>query len=177
MLEFGAGVYIDDAGTPGVESKSRYLHKDRKSWAAVIVPPDDEIELRSALEIFLTGIRTEFGADELHFTDIYGGRGQFKGIDPLRRIELIELVAGLFDAFRLPILYQTSSPQFLLEHQENADLNAIESGWFNLNRHEHFSLFLLCCRVAGFARKHKQYYSEKLRLVVDEGLAKKGASV
>ena len=32
------GIYIDDAGTPGSQSKSAFLSESRKSWCAVAVP-------------------------------------------------------------------------------------------------------------------------------------------
>ena len=67
-------IAIDDAGTPGTTSRSKNLHKDRKSWAAVIVPPDFAVEVDECLSIFIAGVRQDYGAEELHFTDIYSGR-------------------------------------------------------------------------------------------------------
>ncbi|MFO1510002.1 MAG: hypothetical protein U1F31_09550 [Steroidobacteraceae bacterium] len=44
------------------------------------------------MSIFLDGIRSDFAADELHFTDIYGGRGAFKGVADKRLFELMTAI-------------------------------------------------------------------------------------
>lgn len=106
------GIYIDAAGTPGVESKSEYLPEDRKSFCAVIVPETVVTDLSATLDIFYRGIRQDFGADELHFTDIYSGRGPWKGVDVDKRIEIFDLMLKIMRRFALPVIYQTSSESF-----------------------------------------------------------------
>jgi hypothetical protein len=102
-------VVIDDSGTPGTAAKSRLLHLDRKTWVAVAVPPSMRLDLHRALERFIDGVLGDYGANELHFTDIYSGRGPYKGVSIDKRYELFDLMAGVFEAFRLPILNQTCS--------------------------------------------------------------------
>src|SRR3989442_9605087 len=114
-MQMSAGIYIDEAGTPGAVSPSAFLHTDRKSWAAVVIPETAAPELATALEIFLEGIGSDYAAQELHFADIYGGRGAFKDIPIEKRFELIDLMASIFEKFQLPILFQTCSPEFLSE--------------------------------------------------------------
>ena len=153
-----AGVFIDDAGTPGVESRSEFLHKDRKSWAAVLVPDKAATNLEIALKMFLAGIQSDYGADELHFTDIYSGRREFKGVPTYERFRLFDLMAGIFQQFKLPIIYQTSSPEFLQEARNNFNMKE-NFGSLNLNRHEHFSLAILLFQVRDFVAAHPQYFS------------------
>src|SRR5436190_17053453 len=106
-----AGIYIDDAGTPGAMSPSAFLHTERKSWAAVVVPEEAAPKLTIALDIFLEGIATDYAAKELHFADIYGGRGAFEKVPIDKRFELIDLMSTIFEEFQLPILFQTCSPE------------------------------------------------------------------
>ena len=89
-----AGIYIDDAGTPGTESPSAFLHIQRKSWAAVIVPEASIVDASYAMDIFLRGVEEDYKAIELHFSDIYGGRGAFDGVPIGERFELIKLMVG-----------------------------------------------------------------------------------
>lgn len=171
------GVYIDDAGTPGQESKSKYLHTGRKSWAAVIVPSEIQDELRDAMNIFLDGVRGDYGADELHFTDIYSGRAPYKNVSIQERGELINLMTTLFESFSLPILFQSSSPELLDELRGRYKVSSGNIGWFSLQNHEHFSLLALCGQVANFIRDHQPSFPEPIPVMIDEGIAKPGASL
>ncbi len=93
MADLSRGVIaIDDSGTPGAQSRSTALPPSRKTWAAAIIHPDMVSNASQAMSIFLDGIRPDFAADELHFTDIYGGRGAFKGVADKRLFELMTAI-------------------------------------------------------------------------------------
>lgn len=171
-----AGVYIDDAGTPGVESNSRFLPSDRKSWAAVVIPESAVPGLRCAMRIFIDGIKSDYDADELHFTDIYSGRREFKGVPTSTRFQIIELMSGLFQRLQIPILYQTSSPGFL---KEAKDIFKVKGRFGNLDfdRHEHFSLFMLLCKVKEFLKENTKHFGSPLPVIVDAGMMKVGAEI
>jgi hypothetical protein len=97
------GIYIDDAGTPGVVSPSVFLHKNRKSWAAVIVPDQAAGDLKMALDMFLEGMATDYEVNELHFNEIYSGRKRspFEDVCTDDRFELINLVTDIFEKFSI----------------------------------------------------------------------------
>ena len=147
-----AGIYIDDSGTPGAQSPSAFLDRDRKSWAAVIVPDDAASDVGACLDIFLEGIRRDHSANELHFTDIESGRGSFQNTSIEQRFELIDLMAAIFEKFQLPIVFQTCSPAFLSEIRQKFTLDQ-KIGFLNTSRHDHFALLL------NFLGK---YFSHKL---------------
>lgn len=138
-FELTGVVAVDDSGTPGITPKSLSLHADRKTWAAVIVPPAAVSKLRHGLEIFIEGVRGEYGVDELHFTDIYNGRRAFRDIEIEKRYEIIDLMANVFGAFRLPIFIQTCSPEDLAEIRAEMANWPAKMPWFKLDNHE------LCC--------------------------------
>jgi len=171
-----AGIYTDDAGTPGAESPSAFLHSDRKSWAAVIVPDDAASNVGVGIEVFVEGIRRDYSANELHFTDIYGGRGSFQNTSIEQRFELMDLMATIFEQFQLPILFQTSSPAFLLEIRSKFTLDQ-RIGFLNMSRHDHFALFFLLFRVRRFMLEHEQHFRRPLPVIIDEGLVKAGSSL
>ncbi|MFX0200788.1 MAG: DUF3800 domain-containing protein [Candidatus Hodarchaeota archaeon] len=173
FLQMSGGIYIDDAGTPGAVSPSAFLHTDRKSWAAVIVPEKAAPELATGLEIFLKGIRIDYAAAELHFTDIYGGRGTFKDVPIEKRYELIDLMAGIFEKFQLPILFQTCSPEFLSEIRPKFQFGP-KIHFLNLDKHDHFALLFLLYQVRRFVHEHKQHFRRSLPVIIDEGLVKAG---
>lgn len=170
------GIYIDDAGTPGVVSPSAFLHSDRKSWAAVLVPESAAVKVATALDMFLAGMQAEYGARELHFTDIYAGRSAFKNVPIDKRYELIDLMANIFESFQLPILFQTCSPEFMAEMRQEIEVGS-SIGFLNLNRHDHFSLLYLLFQVRRFMAEHRQHFERPLPVVIDEGLVKAGVAL
>lgn len=171
-----AGIYIDDAGTPGAVSPSAFLHADRKSWAAVVVPDDSASDVRFGINIFLEGIRRDYSAHELHFAEIYAGRGPFQSATIEQRYELIDLMARIFERFQLPILFQTSSPEFLSEIRSKFQLDQ-KIGFLDMRRHDHFALVFLLFRVRRFMQEHKHHFERPLPVIVDEGLVKAGSSL
>ena len=173
MTLVSGGIYVDDAGTPGVLSPSEFLHSGRKSWAAVIVPDSAAAQVATALDIFLAGIGVDFGARELHFTDIYAGRSVFGGVAIDRRYELIDLTATIFEKFQLPILFQTCSPQFMSEIRQKVEFD-FNIGFLDLKKHDHFSLLYLLFQVRCFMAEHRQHFKRPLPVIIDEGLAKAG---
>jgi hypothetical protein len=172
--ELSGVVAVDDSGTPGVTPKSSSLHADRKTWAAVIVPPAAVSGLRRGLQIFIDGVRSDYGVDELHFTDIYNGRRAFRNVAIEKRYELLELMATMFRAFKLPIIIQTCSPEHLAEiRAKMADWPA-HLPWFKIDNHEHVALLFLLCRVRMFIREESKVLPQPLSLIIDEGLQKSG---
>ena len=135
-------VVIDDAGTPGAVPESESLHADRKSWAAVLVHPRIEEQVRQAMCIFTDGVGNDFGVNELHFPEIYGGRGAYKDVSIEKRYELFGLMSELFRSFRLPIFFQTMSSAFLAELHTRLGGLPQRAGWFSLQKVEHVGLLL-----------------------------------
>jgi hypothetical protein len=156
------------------------LHSERKSWAAVIVPEDAAESIGTALNVFLAGVASDYGAKELHFTDIYAGRGVFKGTSISERYQLIDLMAGIFEKFQLPIFFQTSSPEFYAEIQPRLSPALRDSpriGLFDVRRHDHFALLYLLFQIERFMLEYKQHFRNPLPVTIDEGIAKAGVAV
>ena len=119
------GYYIDDTGTPGVRSKSVFLNESRKSWCAVVVPRRASRPVSVAMGMFLLGIRQDYGAEELHFADIYSGRGAWSGVAIEKRIEIFDLMADVFVKFDLPVIFQTVSESMFSEHAERFSVSGL----------------------------------------------------
>ena len=133
------------------------------------------------MDIFLAGVRQDFGADELHFTDIWSGEGPWKGIAVEKRAEMIGLMAELMTRFSLPVVHQTVSEQTLDDHPEfRRSLNGKRAGDWKLDDISHFGLLLLCSNVSKHVREMKSSgpgdFDLPFRLYVDEGLILQVAS-
>jgi len=176
-LESTGIVAIDDSGTPGTPAKSSSLHLNRKTWVAVIVPAPAIARLRIALKMFIDGVRGDYGVDELHFTDIYNGRGAFKPVPVEKRYELFALMAEMFECFKLPIFVQTCSPENLAEIRSHMTDWPENLPWFRLDNHEHIALLFLLCRIRMFVREQSEILPRPLPVVIDAGLMKPGSSL
>jgi hypothetical protein len=82
------------------------------------VPSTIAESVQNAMNIFLTGVRDEFGAEELHFTEIYSGNGPWKSISAGRRAELFDIMASLMSQFSFPIVHQTAIDHTLRDHPD-----------------------------------------------------------
>ncbi|MDA7825947.1 DUF3800 domain-containing protein [Porticoccaceae bacterium] len=166
-------INIDDAGTPGVQSKSQFLDESRKSWAAVIIPETISDEVFFGINILQKGIKLDFGAEEFHATDIYGGRGKWKNVDVAKRIEIFELMAMIFEKFSLPIIYVTTQKSTL---KELGNPKSKKGVWWDLENIEHVGLLRVCMKVheyfLEFQKNDKDSFPSAFDAYVDEGLKK-----
>ena len=172
-------IYVDDSGNPGAESGSGFLLSTRKSWTAVIVPSVVAGKLDQAMAIFLSGIREEFGASELHFTEVWSGKGPWKNVSPSSRAEIFALMGDIMRRFALPIVHQTFSAQTLNDHPEiRNELNGAKSGEWQLDEIFQLGLLFLCSRVCHHIRKLResgpQDIDASFEMYVDEGLLPAG---
>lgn len=175
-------INIDDAGTPGADSGSDFLSQTRKSWTAVIIPSSIAHEISEMMDIFLAGVTSEFGVQELHFTDIYSGRGAWKGVAIAKRIEIFELMKGVVESRALPIVHQTVSEETFNDHQESfSRIKRVPGSWWNIKDVSHFGFLVLCSNISKHLRElsaqHPQDFKLPLPTFVDEGIAKAGASI
>lgn len=176
------GIYIDDAGTPGVESKSVFLPEDRKSFSAVLVPGAVESDISEAFHILLQGVERDYGAEELHFTDIYSGRGVWKHVQVEQRIEIFDLMSDLMSAWSIPVFFQTSSLQSELNHMMR-DLPMREGVWWDFANVSHQALLFLIKVIADELSSFRKNFGieaefhQPFPAVIDEGLMKAGSEV
>jgi len=147
-------IYVDDSGNPGTETRSDFLPSDRKSWTTVIVPSVVADKVQERMNIFLDGVRDEFGADELHFTEIFSGKGVWKRVSVDKRAEVIHLMASLMQAVGLPIIHQSVAEFTILDHP-NWQLPAEVGNW-DLENLSQFGLLMLCSRASHHLRAMKQ---------------------
>src|SRR5207249_4633901 len=61
------GVFIDDTGSPGMPNAPAKLHPARKSWVAVVVPPNQVCPVTNAANEALDALRFDLGVNEFHF--------------------------------------------------------------------------------------------------------------
>lgn len=169
-----AGVFIDDTGNPGLAETPAYLHPNRKSWVAVIVPRDHIAEVWDQFPNAIEELQRLTGAREFHFSDIYGGNREFRGVDPQLRIGFFEFAAFLFEQYRFPILVQAFDPSIVDRIRESGrELPSVRP--FDFSNHEHVALFFLLLRVRNYLRD--SLTGQTARVFVDEGFQRNGVGL
>ena len=177
-----SGIYIDDAGTPGADSGSDYLPEDRKSWAAVIIPRSVANDVEQAMNIILAGIKQDFGANELHFTEIYSGRGAWRGRSVVDRLEIFRLTNRIMSGFQIPIVYRTTSKSTLADHQNYFEQWKRKPGsWWNVEDLTHLSLLFMFVTLNDELKQLNKAsptdFPLPLKTYVDEGIAQAGRNI
>ncbi len=178
-MKVKAGIYIDDAGTPGTQSKSEFLDESRKSWCGVIVPPLVSAEISKIMEKILAAIEQEYGADELHCTDIYSGRGAWK-IDVEKRIEIFELLSQIPIKYQLPIFYQTFDRNSKRDHAKLfKQLQRYKIEFWDFQNIAHLSLIFLMQKIKKGIKELREItsnheFDHEFAIYIDEGIAKAG---
>lgn len=171
------GVFIDDTGSPGMTNTPDNLHPDRKTWVAVVVPPDQVVPVTVAITEMLEPLR-ELGVSECHFTDIYSGKGPFRKELPseLRRV-LFQFFADVICVHDLAIYVQTFDPE---THAKNAgswpQLPKIAS-CFDMQHHEDAALWFLLVRLRDHLLSRRTNNNQRAMVFIDEGLKKPGTCV
>jgi hypothetical protein len=175
-------IYIDDAGNPGAASGSDFLSGSRKSWTAVVVPSSIANDVSTAMTMFLAGVQQDFGADELHFTDIYSGRGVWESVEVARRLEIFDLMKMIVNKFALPIFHQTVSEETFLDNQVALSVYAkVPGSPWDIKDVSHFGFLILCSRMAKNLRdlsfSSPSDFVLPMPLFVDEGIGKAGTDI
>ncbi|MHC2459932.1 hypothetical protein ACVMIX_006636 [Rhizobium leguminosarum] len=172
----GGAIYADDSGNPGVDSGSVFLPAERKSWTAVIVPSTIAEHVEQGIKIFIEGVQGEFGAGELHFSEIYSGTGARKTVSPQKRAEVIDLMAGVMSKLALPIVHQTVNEFTILEHPQRQIPSRV--GDWDLANLSQLALLMLCSGVSHHMRSMRDQdpddFALPFPLFVDEGIMPAG---
>lgn len=172
------GIFIDDTGSPGLANTPPNYLSGRKTWVAVIVPPYQMAEVLEQFKRALHTLKEATGATEFHFTDIYSGRKEFKGVDLQIRLMLFELMASIFSQYQFPIIVQTFDPETLADVRKRLAGRIPERiPQFDLTREEDAALFFLLICLRWFMEETSEFPNVKARVFIDESYKKTGVGI
>lgn len=168
------GVFIDDTGSPGLITPG--LHKQRKSWVAVLVPPHQTAEVMDQLPNALSFLQ-ELGLKnpEFHFTEIWGGRGQYCKLDIQQRLSIFRFMVDIFSTYRFKVLVQTFDPVNAADIHNRANLPD-NFGPLQFSNHEDLALIFTLLRV-HLHLKGLEGGDATACVVVDEGRLPSGNTI
>lgn len=144
------GIYIDDTGTPGTISKSKYDSTDRKSWLALILTASQRKTAYEQMRGCLLELNSICNASEFHFTDIYNGKGEFKSVTLSVRLGIFRTFAEIFRLMKYPMLIQTFTSDDLLRNKIVVANGKVKLDGFTLKDPGEFALFFLLFRIKKY---------------------------
>lgn len=168
-------VYIDDSGTPGYVSNSKYDTVDRKTWVGLILNPDERIEANLQMKEHIDKLKLRFNANEFHFTDIYSGRKGFEGVDLKVRLDIFRIFAEIHKQAQYPMFIQTFTSDDILRNKIVLAGQEVKMDNFDLKNVSDLTLYFLLLRIKEFFEKNTQY-SRPIEIIIDEGRQKKDTS-
>ena len=168
------GVFIDDTGSPGLSTPG--LHAQRKSWVAVLVPPQQIAEVMDQIPKALSFLR-ELGLNEpeFHFADIWAGRREFSKLDLQQRLGIFRFMAHIFRTYQFMVLVQTFDP-------ENAAVIRSRAEWpksfgpLKFSNHEDLALIFVLVRIRMHLKSLESGRATAC-VVVDEGRQSSGKAI
>lgn len=170
--EDSACVFVDDSGSQGQRQNIPHLPDDRFSWVGVVIPPRYGGNVFCQMDECLQWMEEKYDARELHFSDILGGKGAWKGVDFEERIQIFRAFSYIISKEKFPIINQTLWPG----HSKLEDI----SNWLPVfagkdkSDPKFCSLALLLLKILLFLWEQGW---KKAIIVVDEGIQKAGSTL
>ncbi len=161
-------IYIDDTGTPE-ESKSKYDSGNWKSWVAVVLKPEERIEISKSINWLKANLSEEFDISEFHFTDIFSGKNEYKNISIENRIFIFKIFAYLYKHYNCPIIIQSLSDDDVIRN-EMTEFKQIKIPGFDFSKNSDLCLWLLLIRLKNSEVFKK--YQLPVEIFIDNGIQK-----
>ena len=168
-------VFIDDTGTPGQKSCSKYGGPSLCSWFAIIVSTKEKLAIENAIEELKKQYLNSFGLDEFHFVDLYNGKKQYRQMSIDIRFEIL---------YKFADIYKNGNYQLFVQSMTKEDYNRLKIKCkgpvhianFDLADVKDFALVVLLWKLNLFFEKKNNTYSLPIRIIIDEGRQKNGSN-
>jgi hypothetical protein len=168
--------YIDDTGPAGNSPSPGTLPSDRKTYVSLILSPSDGAMLMREMPGLLKEVERHTGARELHFSNIYNGKREFKGVDLQLRLAIIDAMVHIVAEHQFPVLVQSIDSTHAAEVVAKFGAINVPRDLFDFKRFDDLALYLTLCRSKWFLQSR---VSETTRAIVfvDEGWKNNGIAM
>jgi hypothetical protein len=170
------GAFIDDSGTPGIDSRSGHLDPNRKTWVAVLFSVENLATVYEEFPETIRELRVRLGVSEFHAADLLSGKGMLRSVPLGMRLSVFQFLAHIFAKYRYPIFVQTASPQTIADHEEGF-LKLGTIGPFDFTSPSDVGLLILIHHLKKYFAAKPSGYRAPCLLVADEGRAKDGSFI
>jgi hypothetical protein len=166
-------IAIDDTGSPGKSTRSRFLHPDRKTFVAMLFTPAQREAAEAELPECLEYVREFCPIQEFHFVELYNRTGNFRGLTDAHAKAILFAFCEIFSTYRPPVLVQTCDPDFFRKNGMSIR-GAPKLDGLRVADHKQFALLFLLMRCKWYLEKHPVEFPRPIDVVIDEGVYKAG---
>lgn len=175
-------LFIDDTNFEK-NKKSSVLNSEKISMVGFLLPENKFMPVAYDLRDSLEELKTEYNADEFHFTDIYNRKHDFQGINSDDVLSMIACFSDIVDYHDLKFVVQTINDKNYSKIQEFTDetfLNQMKELGFPINNqnniYEEYALMMCIARAEKYI-KNLDSKNTLIQVYCDEGLLEKGKKV
>lgn len=160
-------IVLDDTYSGEIDTKSRFVTKERRTWVAVEFSDQEVSDLRLQIRECLESMQEEHPAiREFHFTSIYNGRDGWETVPGPIRLKIIEFFAHQYSKYRWRVHIQTIDEHTFFDHGIFGFEGTVDG--LDLSDRPTICLLKLMCAVKNRLDKSPHTY------LVDAGLVKIG---
>ncbi len=169
-------VFIDDTGTPGQESCSKYGGPSLCSWFAILVSAKEKLEIENAVNGLKEQYLAPLGLDEFHFVELYNGKGRYRQMSIDQRLKIMYQFATIYKEGNYPLFVQSMTEEDYDRLKINRE-TLVYIGNLNLAEIKDFALIFLFLRLNQFLEEKSGIYKFPVRIIIDEGRQKNGSDL
>ncbi len=140
-------IYIDDTGTPQ-KSKSKYDCGNWESYVAVLLKPNERKEITKLILELKKIVNKSIKVDEFHFTEIFSGTKQFKGVALEIRLEIFNSFIEIYRMYDCPIVIQSITDDDVIRNKMEY-IRGYKNYGFDFDKNSHLCLWLLLVRIVN----------------------------
>lgn len=162
-------VYIDDSGSPGQPPANKFLAPDTKIWVAVILSLEDKKYIDYQIELAKKQFEQGLQFSEFHFTEIYSGKNDFKGVDSKVRLEIFEVFVKIYNSIKPYVLVAGAGIGTLKKSGfSEAYINTKEND-FNFSKPSDYALNTLLLIINEYFIENYKDDIIEVEITIDEG--------
>ncbi len=160
-------IVIDDTGSPGNFTESRFIKENRKSLVGVFIHAQKRKNLELTLNKIISTLNSKFGITEIHLKDLINRINECSDISYEESLSIIMILSKWFSSISLPFIVQTCNDQTFAENGISLK-GKLDN--FNLDKGSDQALLGLIIRIKNFMNEH--FPNEEVEIVMDEGRKK-----
>lgn len=163
-------VFLDDSGSSGQEQINKFVNPNKKIWTGVILTLKEKQDIEGRIEKIINNLNKEMNIKELHFTEIYSGKGEFKGINSELRLEIFAQFVDIYNEYQ-PYVASIAMDENTLYNSGYKNISKRIEG-FSLDKPIDSSLFYLLIFISEYIKIKPDLYQLPVEMIIDEGRQK-----
>lgn len=167
-------IYVDDSGSPNQKPTNKFIASGTKTWTATILSRREEKYINTSIKALKTKISKKISCSEFHFTDIYTGQKEFRGVDPSLRLELFKEFVDIYNTSSPYVISYAVGETTLSNSGFSEKYTSLKINEFRYSDQSDYALFLVLLHLDEYLLKEQEKDDLDITIIIDEGRRKAG---